>query len=146
MRALSLWQPWASLWCSQRKVHETRSWRCSYRGWLLVHATKHFEKDFAVGDPLRVILDNEFGTQWALDLPTGVLIGMVNVVDCLPTEMLFGDGAVSDDDRVCGDFSAGRFAWKRDEFRLFDQPIPYRGAQGIFNVPDNLILMSRRRG
>ena len=24
MRALSLWQPWASLWCSSRKVHETR--------------------------------------------------------------------------------------------------------------------------
>jgi hypothetical protein len=35
----------------------------------------------------------------------------------------------------------GRFAWKRDEFRLFDQPIPYRGAQGIFNVPDDLIPM-----
>src|ERR1700676_1629650 len=33
-----------------------------------------------------------------------------------------------------------RHRWPtNDEFRLFDQPIPYRGAQGIFNVPDGLI-------
>ena len=147
MKAISLWQPWASLWCSKRKVHETRHWRCSHRGWLLVHAAKRFEKAFDLDDPLRLILDDEFGGHWAKELPTGALIGMVNVVDCLPTQTLFGDAAASDDDRECGDFAPGRFAWKRDEFRLFDQPIPYRGAQGIFNVPDDLIPMggSRRR-
>jgi hypothetical protein len=95
MRALSLWQPWASLWCSKRKVHETRQWRCSHRGWLLIHAAKRFEKD--------------------LDEPS------------------------NNDDRECGDFLAGRFAWKRAEFQLFERPIPYRGAQGIFSVPDDLI-------
>jgi len=141
MKALSLWQPWASLWCSRRKVHETRHWRCSHRGWLLVHAAKRFEKDCDLDDPLRLILDDEFGGHWAKDLPTGALIGTVNVVDCLPTQTLVGDSAASDDDRECGDFAPGRFAWKRDGFRLFDQPIPYRGAQGIFNVPDDLIPM-----
>src|SRR5260221_8842541 len=146
MTSLSLWQPWASLWCSQRKVHETRSWRCSHRGCLLVHAAKHFEKDFPLDDPLRVILHDEFGGHWPLELPTGALIGMVNVVDCVPTEMLFGDAAANDDERVCGDFSAGRFAWKRDEFRRFDRPVPYRGAQGIFNVRDDLIPTSSGRG
>ena len=55
-----------------------------------------------------------------------------------PWATLWGHAA-SDDDRECGDFAPGRFAWKRDEFRLFDQPIPYRGAQGIFTVPDDLI-------
>jgi activating signal cointegrator 1 len=136
MKALSLWQPWASLWCSKRKVHETRRWRCRHRGWLLVHAAKRFEK--GLDDPLRLILDDEFGPCWAMDLPTGALIGMVNVVDCQPTQSPSGDAAASDDDRECGDFSPGRFAWKRDEFRLFDQPIPYRGARGIFNAPDHL--------
>ena len=152
MKAISLWQsmakpslapsvrPWASLWCSKRKVHETRHWRCSHRGWLLVHAGKRFEKEFELDDPLRLILDDEFGRHWAMDLPTGALIGMVNVVDCLPTQTLCRDAAASDDDRECGDFAPARFAWKRDEFRLFDQPIPYRGAQGIFNVPDDEVL------
>ena len=68
---------------------------------------------------------------------------MVNVVDCQPTQTLLGDAAAGDDDRECGDFAPGRFAWKRGEFRLFDQPIPYRGARGIFNVPDDLIPISR---
>jgi hypothetical protein len=108
----------------------------------VVHATKRFEKDFEPGDPLRMILDDEFGGDWALDLPTGALIGMVNLVDCLPTQTFSGDAAASDDDRECGDFAPGRFAWKRDEFRLFDQPIPYRGRQGIFSVPDELIPTS----
>jgi hypothetical protein len=142
VKAISLWQPWASLWCSKRKVHETRHWRCSHRGWLLVHAAKRFETDFGLNDRLRLILDDEFGRHWARDLPTGALIGRVNVVDCLPTQALRGDAAASDDDRDCGDFAPGRFAWKRDEFRLFDQPIRYRGAQGFFNVPDHLIAVS----
>ena len=143
MKALSLWQPWASLWCSKRKVHETRRWRCSHRGWLLVHAAKRFETNFDLDDPLRLILDREFGDKWAKVLPTGDLIGMVNVVDCLPTQKLCGDVAVNDDDRECGDFGLGRFAWKRDEFRLFDQPIPYRGRQGVFSVPADLIFADR---
>jgi hypothetical protein len=141
MKAISLWQPWASLWCSNRKVHETRHWRCRHRGWLLVHAAKRFEKNFQLDDPLRLILDDEFGRHWATDLPAGALIGMVNVIDCLPTQTLFGGTAASGDDRECGDFGSGRFAWKRGEFRLFEQPVPYRGRQGIFNVPDDLIPM-----
>jgi activating signal cointegrator 1 len=142
MNAISLWQPWASLWCSSRKVHETRSWRCSHRGWLLVHAGQRFEKNFAPDDPLRVVLDNEFGTDWERELPVGALIGMVNVVACLPTQMSFRDAAASDDDRTCGDFAASRFAWRRDEFRLFGRPIPYRGRQRIFNVPDDLVAIT----
>src|SRR5713101_1713890 len=136
MKGISLWQPWASLWCSERKVHETRHWRCLHRGWLLVHAAKRFEKDFELDDPLRLILEDEFGGHWAMDLPTGALIGMVNIVDCQPTEMLFGDAAASDDDRECGDFAPGRFAWKRDEFRLFD---------GINHLPPKLGSFRSRR-
>jgi hypothetical protein len=124
-------------------LHETRHWRCRHRGRLLVHAGKRFETNFDADDPLRLILDDEFGADWPTDLPTGALIGMVNVVDCQPTRSPSGDTAASDDDRACGDFSPGRFAWKRDEFRLFEQPIPYRGAQGIFNVPDDLIPIGR---
>jgi activating signal cointegrator 1 len=146
MKAISLWQPWASLWCSKRKVHETRHWRCSHRGWLLVHAAKRFETDFDLNDRLRLILDDEFGAHWAEDLPTGALIGMVNVVDCPPTLTPLGDAAASDDDRECGDFGPGRFAWKRDAFRLFEQPIPFRGRQGVFNVPDDVIPFSGRVG
>jgi hypothetical protein len=39
-KALSLWQPWASLIVLGHKDKETRSWPTSYRGRLWIHATK----------------------------------------------------------------------------------------------------------
>jgi activating signal cointegrator 1 len=137
MRAISLWQPWASLWCSDRKVHETRHWPTAHRGWLAVHAAKRFEKDFD-GDPLQDILGDEFGPQWGLELPTGAIVGVVKVVACKPTVTLFKNAAANDDDLACGDFSEGRFAWEREEFSVLPQPIPYRGQQGMFSVPNEL--------
>ncbi len=140
MKCISLWQPWASLWLSPRKVHDTRHWSTSHRGWLLVHAAKRFEKKFEADDPLRLILDDEFGGHWAMDLPTGALIGMVEIVACRRTEEIaFPQPIESSDDYQCGDFGDERFGWQRGGYRCFDRPIPYRGAQGIFSVPDNLI-------
>jgi activating signal cointegrator 1 len=40
VRALSLWQPWASLVACGRKTIETRSWRTGYRGPLAIHASQ----------------------------------------------------------------------------------------------------------
>jgi hypothetical protein len=138
MRAISLWQPWASLWLSERKVHETRHWPIYYRGWLVVHAAKKFERDIERGDPLREILDDEFGCHWAMDLPTGALIGRVRIIDCIATEHMPA-GHADTDDFECGNFGPDRFAWKRGEFEVFKRPIPYRGAQGLFVIPDDVL-------
>lgn len=140
MRAISLWQPWASLWCSPLKIHETRHWATKHRGWLAVHAAKHFEKDFppVFADMLR----QQFGASWFNDLPAGAVIGKVNLLDCLPTEHVYPDGALrsfeEERDHRCGDFDSGRFAWKRGEFMLLHEPVPFRGLQAIFNVPDEI--------
>ena len=96
------------------------------------------KKDFD-GDPLQGILDDEFGPHWGLELPTGAIVGVVKVVACKPTVTLFKSAAANDDDLACGDFSEGRFAWERDEFSVLPQPIPYRGQQGMFSVPNELL-------
>lgn len=143
MKAISLWQPWASLWLSPRKVHETRHWATDHRGWLAVHAAKRFEKNHPT--ELASILRAQFGADWYKTLPTGALIGMVNIVDCIPTELYAekwkcarGTRA-SRDNQLCGNFGPGRFAWERGAFRLLPAPIPYRGLQSMFNVPDDLM-------
>jgi hypothetical protein len=138
MKAISLWQPWASLWCSDAKIHETRHWPTKHRGWLLVHAAKRTIDDYQGDDRLDQICEGIWGNHWGQDLPRGALIGMVNIADCLRTETVLA-GYQEPDDYECGDFSAGRFAWKRDLFRVFPKPIPYRGSQGFFEVPDDLI-------
>ena len=38
VRAISLWQPWATLIANGHKRYETRAWRTAYRGPLLIHA------------------------------------------------------------------------------------------------------------
>lgn len=136
-RAISLWQPWASLWCSPRKIHETRHWPTSHRGWLLVHAAQRFEKDH--GPDFANILRAEFGSNWFRDLPRGALIGMVNLVACQRTEDIYPRGVDSGDDFQCGNFDEGRYGWRRDEFKRFANPIPYRGQQGMFEVPDAVL-------
>jgi len=138
MKAISLWQPWASAWCSPLKIHETRHWPINHRGWLAVHATKKIVH--ACGAELDDIICDEFGPHWRMELPRGAIIGAVNIVNCERTEDVYDPQSVSerDDNWLCGDFSPGRFAWERREFRIFQNPVPYRGAQGIFFVPDDL--------
>lgn len=125
MKALSLWQPWASLWCSPVKMHETRHWPTSHRGWLAVHATKKFVRD--VDADLEAILDSEFGGHWGMDLPTGCIIGAVDLVQCWRTE---DRQPVDDDDRTCGDWSPGRHAFERQRYFVLPRPMPCRGQQG----------------
>lgn len=39
MKALTLWQPWASLVALGEKKIETRTWSTTYRGTLAIHAS-----------------------------------------------------------------------------------------------------------
>lgn len=44
MKALSLWQPWATLIAIGAKQYETRGWSTPYRGPLIIHAAKTKEE------------------------------------------------------------------------------------------------------
>ena len=44
MKALTLWQPWATLVAIGAKKIETRSWKTNYRGPLAIHAAKRIDK------------------------------------------------------------------------------------------------------
>lgn len=136
MKAISLWQPWASLWLSPAKVHETRHWPTSHRGWLAVHAAKKLVSD--CGEDLDLIVIEHFGAHWRTTLPRGALIGAVRLVRCSDTDAM-PIGPQSTDDYQCGDFSRGRYAWERAAFHVFPEPIPYRGMQSMFEVPDDIL-------
>jgi activating signal cointegrator 1 len=142
-KAVSLWQPWASLWLSPNKRHETRHWETKHRGRLLVHAAQKFVRD--VDRELNGILSSEFGGHWGMELPTGALIGMVDLIDVIPTEQLYrgrcGDDLTDDDltDMACGDFADCRFGWRRGTYWAFRERVPFKGHQRIFNVPSEIV-------
>ncbi len=138
MRCISLWQPWATLWVSGHKIHETRHWPCpqSIIGTTIaVHAAKRWtaeERETALD------FNSEFGlgiTEW----PLGVIVGTVEIVACIRTEGVYGGCLPNRRDFQMGNFEPGRFAWRAKRPIMFAEPIPYKGAQGLFDVPDDLL-------
>jgi activating signal cointegrator 1 len=134
LRAISLWQPWASLFALGLKRIETRHWPTNYRGVLVVHAAQKWtanEKRTAQSPSFAVpLLDHKLNPA---DLPRGVLLGTVEVIDCQPTEALLR-GGLSIEERMYGNFAPERFGWVTINHQPFARPIPWKGAQGFFNV------------
>ena len=85
-RVLSLRQPWASLVAANEKLLETRSWRTSWRGPLLIHASG--------SDPDAQAMERR-GIQEALEraslagkaLPHGAILCATSLLDCWRIEM-----------------------------------------------------------
>lgn len=150
VKALSLWQPWATLVVSGAKQFETRSWSVGYRGRLLIHASKRKDEeslDLCLEEPFRLALVTA-GLKVIGDLPFGALIGEVELAGCWRTEevwfanspdvaiILWGGGIqIPATERPFGDYSRGRWAWRLRNPKPFSQPIPYLGRTGLFDVP-----------
>ncbi len=139
MKAISLWQPWASLMAMGLKKIETRHWATKYRGPLLSHAAKR-KITKAEFKRMRYILDYESGDQtlygFMYNLPYGAIVCKINLTGC---NKIFIHNKPSGLEGFLGDYTPGRYLWGTINLETFE-PIPFRGSQGFFNVPDDLIL------
>lgn len=167
IKALSLWQPWASLIAVGAKTYETRSWKADYRGPLLICASKRGQRpgfnrleimDLLLNHPeffkslmVRYGDPGEGHRQldlWARsiydDLPFGKAVAVADLANCFPTQGYGWTKGLSLEDiqreQAFGDFSPGRFAWKLEDVRTIE-PFPVKGRQGLFEmeVPDHLL-------
>jgi hypothetical protein len=153
MKALTLWQPWASLMMGGFKTIETRSWNTDHRGWLAIHAAKRepywasdIFNDFT--RPFTIFTKSLTRTFWACmeemgydnysDLPRGAILGLVYVTNTLPTKKL--RQSVDQYNRAFGDWTDGRFAWIISHGLRFLDPVPARGRQRLWDweVPPQL--------
>lgn len=92
MKALTLWQPWASLVEARIKTIETRSWATSYRGPLAIHAAARRPTALDL-DPIRTLtpenyrrMDVRLGgePEDPLVYPLGLVLATCTLVDCVP--------------------------------------------------------------
>lgn len=87
MKALSIMQPWAWLIVNGHKSIENRTWRCHYRGPILIHAGKKLDKepwqDLCDGwHPVTgTSLPKEIDPPFCLDF--GGIVGEAEIVDCV---------------------------------------------------------------
>lgn len=134
MKAISLWQPWASLWLTDMKVHETRHWKTSYRGFLYVHAAKRPIGRFDLDPRLEDLCTEEWGGHFRKDLPFGSVIGIVELVSMISTNDFVPDK--KHPNYLCGDWSADRWGWQRADNPTHIGPWPYKGQQGMWEISD----------
>ncbi len=131
-KAITLWQPWATLVAIGAKEYETRSWSTNHRGPLAIHAAK-------TKDHLDLARDNILmrealfvaGILSPNQLPLGKIVAKVELTDCFEIEHIWG--ALRESEAAFGDYSGGRFAWELRLIQRIDPPIPARGRQGLWN-------------
>lgn len=138
MKAISLLQPWASLVVMGAKMLETRSWATKYRGDLLIHASAALKTD-----QRKLVASNPFNfyIRHSSDLPLGVILGKVTLVDIRTSEQCMRDFEMNkkngwanrDEEYLFGDYSPGRFGWVLVNPVRFDKPIECKGSLGLWN-------------
>jgi hypothetical protein len=67
-------------------------------------------------------------------MPLGCVLATCELVDCLPTVEVFEDYPDLDTppEREFGDYSAGRYAWVLKNVRPLPEPVPAKGALGLW--------------
>ena len=128
LRVLSLVQPWATFIVTGLKHYETRSWATPYRGLILIHASKKTDRRYlARVDVSRLALDAGISS-----FPNGVLLGSAEVTGCVASEEMAD--LVTEQERLVGDFTDGRFAWSLRNATQWTEPVPCLGSLGIWTV------------
>lgn len=149
MRALSLWQPWASAMALGVKRIETRHWSTSYRGPMAIHAAKRLtaeEREF-----LADMREDGFYPELTEALPLGAIVAVGRLVAILPTDDL--RDRISPLERAWGNYASRelvkgqwkrRYGWQFEDIVPLSVPVPFKGAQGLFDIPDAVLRLDYR--
>lgn len=145
MKAITIWQPWASLLACGAKQYETRSWATSYRGPIAIHAAKKNVLDTLalipaqVKDEMKKHIEAMVGVKCE-NLPTGVVIATAELVNVWHIAQhpgtnipRLGDYFVSRKEAALGDWTPGRYAWELANVKVLPEPIPIKRKQGLWN-------------
>ena len=147
MKAITLYDPWASLVELKQKKYETRDWPTKYRGPLAIHSAKSkhpWHLDFAWDEPFYTALRERHegsGVWFAL----GHILAICNLTDCQmvvslteeegkPVRATLANGlTITGNELSFGDYTPGRYAWKLENTHRLIKPILAKGHQRIWN-------------
>ena len=158
IKCLSIHQPYASFLVTKMpgkdhciKEYETRNWAVpeSVLGLRIgIHASKTMQTrkafcslDNSENQDPDILIDRTNAMNcagWDKDIPQahGAIIGTGVLSMCISTQSPIA-GDVSEYEKALGAWKRYRFAWKFTDVIKLDEPIPWKGQQGFFNVPAN---------
>lgn len=140
MKTISLTQPWATLIAIGAKRFETRGWTTSYRGPLLIHASKSFPSWAIKGcfmQPFRDALLNA-GIEDLDDLPLGAIIAKTSINGVIGPMKQELHPLISVWEEPFGDYSPGRYAFQLGpvEKTLI---VPCSGSLSLWEPPKEVL-------
>jgi len=155
IKAITLHQPWATLVAIGAKKIETRSWNTHYRGPLAIHASKTFSQEhqhLCFREPFRSILIGQYSFMAAGEIyfgkhsfPLGAVIATCELIGVDQfgewinehEPMVWNRGRcyfeLTPQERAFGDYSIGRYGWFLGNIERLPEPIPAKGALGLWN-------------
>jgi activating signal cointegrator 1 len=144
MKAISLWQPWATLIAIGAKRIETRSWMTYHRGPLAIAATKSTPADAKTaalfnGNIRRSLQDARLWRPGEeLALPEGCVLCTARLVDVRPvpdrpTTIAGVTIPPPEPELSFGHYAPRRFAWLLADVVQLAEPVPCAGGQRLWD-------------
>jgi hypothetical protein len=139
LKTLTMTDPWATLVALGSKRIETRSWATPYRGALAIHVAKSlpmYAEGFCEEPVVQHLLDAAGYTLHAnarnnpRGLPLGCIVALVWLDD---VQRIAPDFPADSVERAFGNFAPGRYAWTFSQCYRLTEPLPARGALGIWD-------------
>ena len=123
MKVLTIKEPWATLIIEGYKKYEFRSWKTNYRGKILIHAGKSFEKNTI--DKFK---------DYSLSFSCGEIIGEAYITDCIKVTKELDKELNKINPLVYGNSNhIGNYAWKLENVKRYDKTIKINGKLGLWN-------------
>ena len=136
MKAITLYQPYASLVACRAKKNETRSWHTWHTGPLAIHAAQTETYLFLATAPGRFRSALLAAGVDADNLPLGAIVATSDLKACVQivNQSIIDALALTEDEIHFGDWSLDRYAWVLgDDVQSLAEPIPAQGHQRIWN-------------
>ena len=123
MKVLTIKQPWATLIMQGNKRFEFRSWQTNYRGELLIHAGKGFDKEAI--KRLEKYLPKE--------LPLGKILGKVTLVNCVKMSPELKKELLKENKDIYTQSSfKENYGWQLENVEVFDKPEEAKGHLSLW--------------
>jgi len=144
VKALTLWEPWASLIAMKRKTAETRSWACppdNYGRRIAIHAGRRVERELAA--------------YFSVDPLPGYVVATAVLTQCVRVEShtegfahcrTIRQNLITVPEDQYGDFSTGRWLWLLEDIAAVPEPFEAVGAQGLWPLSNGQIAELHRQG
>ena len=135
-RALSVRPPWWWFILHSKKPVENRDWPTTFRGRVLLHASKWYVHRDVIDDIWYVrrlfpgvVTPDAHPYEW-LKTHGGCIVGSVEITDCVT--------------KYDSEWFSGKYGFLLSNPVAFEKPVPFKGALGFFYVPPSITVEALR--